>query len=180
MPVGHAAFAFVLGVAAGILVRRAVPAMAVTLAVFVAVQVAVPFAVRPHLAPAARQTVTITMANISKLGMNDAGGLEELAVAGPRGAWVLANETVDATGRTATAPSWTAGCVRPPGQTAPSGPAADQACFAKLTDLGYRQRVTYQPADRFWVLQGAETALFLALTALLTWACVRWIRTRLP
>ncbi|MEU8102979.1 ABC transporter permease [Nonomuraea muscovyensis] len=178
VPVGHAAFAFVLGVAAGILLRRAVPAMAVTLTVFAAVQVVVPFAVRPHMVPADRQTVTITMANISKLGVNGTGGLEELAVAEPPGSWGLANETVDTAGRAVTAPSWVADCARPPAQAA--DPEADEACFARLAGLGYRQRVTYHPADRFWALQGIETALFLALAALLTWLCVRWTRTRLP
>ena len=39
-PIGYAAFAFVLGVLAGILIRRTVPAMAVTLVVFTAVQFA--------------------------------------------------------------------------------------------------------------------------------------------
>ena len=45
---GHAAFAFVLGVTMGIIIRRTVPAMAVTLAIFIAVQIAVPLWVRPH------------------------------------------------------------------------------------------------------------------------------------
>ncbi|MFI7445567.1 ABC transporter permease [Nonomuraea indica] len=178
VPVGHAAFAFVLGVAAGTLLRRTVPAMAVTLVVFAAVQVAVPFAVRPHLAPADRQTVTITMANISKLGVNGTERLEELAVAGPPGAWVLANETVDTAGRVVAAPSWVADCARPPGQAAL--PTADEACFARLAGLGYRQRLTYHPAGRFWALQGIETALFLTLAGLLSRLCVRWTRTRLP
>ena len=51
VPIGYAAFAFVLGVVAGLLLRRTVPAMAVTLAVFAAVQIAMPLAVRPHLIP---------------------------------------------------------------------------------------------------------------------------------
>ena len=41
-PLGYAAFAFALGTAAGALIRRTVPAMAVTLAIFAAVQVAMP------------------------------------------------------------------------------------------------------------------------------------------
>ncbi len=45
---GYAAFAFALGVTAGVLVRRAVPAMAITLAVFAVLQVAVPLWVRPQ------------------------------------------------------------------------------------------------------------------------------------
>ncbi len=38
-PIGYAAFAFALGVAAGVLWRRTVPAMATTLVVFIAVRV---------------------------------------------------------------------------------------------------------------------------------------------
>ena len=41
-PLGYAAFGFALGVTAGVLIRRAVPAMAITLAIFAAVQVAMP------------------------------------------------------------------------------------------------------------------------------------------
>ena len=47
-PAGYAAFAFVLGVVIGALFRRIVPAMAVTLLVFVAVQLIIPNSVRLH------------------------------------------------------------------------------------------------------------------------------------
>ena len=50
-PLGYAAFAFALGVTAGALIRRTIPAMAVTLAIFAALQVAMPLWVRPNLAP---------------------------------------------------------------------------------------------------------------------------------
>ena len=55
VPLGYAAFGFALGVAAGLLIRRAVPAMALTLAVFVAVQVVMPLWIRPHLLPPTRR-----------------------------------------------------------------------------------------------------------------------------
>ena len=51
-PLGYAAFAFALGVTAGALIRRTIPAMALTLAVFAALQVAMPLWIRPHFAPA--------------------------------------------------------------------------------------------------------------------------------
>jgi hypothetical protein len=51
VPIGYAAFAFALGVTVGLLVRRTLPAMAITLAVFLAVQIAMPLLVRPHLLP---------------------------------------------------------------------------------------------------------------------------------
>ena len=50
-PLGYAAFAFALGTAVGVLTRRALPAMAITLAIFAAVQVAMPLSIRPHLFP---------------------------------------------------------------------------------------------------------------------------------
>jgi len=59
-PIGYAAFAFALGVAAGVLVRRTVPAMAVTLAIFALIQVVMPVWVRPYpitrCAPSRRST----------------------------------------------------------------------------------------------------------------------------
>ena len=51
-PLGYAAFAFTLGVTAGAVFRRTVPAMAVTLAIFAAFQLAMPLWIRPHLFPA--------------------------------------------------------------------------------------------------------------------------------
>jgi hypothetical protein len=58
-PLGYAAFAFALGVTAGVLLRRTLPAMAVTLVAFVAVQVLMPNFVRPHLLPPAHVTVPV-------------------------------------------------------------------------------------------------------------------------
>jgi len=49
VPLGYAAFAFALGVCAGLVLRRTVPAMAVTVAVFVGVRLAVRNWVRPYL-----------------------------------------------------------------------------------------------------------------------------------
>src|ERR1700749_2264653 len=50
-PLGYAAFAFALGVTAGALIRRTIPARTVTLAIFAALQVAMPLWLRPNLAP---------------------------------------------------------------------------------------------------------------------------------
>ena len=65
-PAGHALFAFVLGVTVGVLIRRTVPAMAVTLALLAAVQIAVPLWVRPHLIPPTDQTVAVGESGDSK------------------------------------------------------------------------------------------------------------------
>ena len=51
-----------------------------------------------------------------------------------------------------------------------------EACFARLTDEGYRQHLVYHPRDHFWPLQWAETGLYLVASAGLAGLCV-W-RTR--
>ena len=55
-PLGYAAFAFALGVTAGVLIRRTLPAMAVTLVIFAAVQILMPMLIQPHLIPPAQAT----------------------------------------------------------------------------------------------------------------------------
>jgi ABC-type transport system involved in multi-copper enzyme maturation permease subunit len=181
-PVGYAVFALVLGVAVGIVIRRTVPAMAVTLAIFTLVQIAVPSWIRPHLVPPAQQTVTITEAKLESLMADDAGTFRVSLTTGNRDDWVLSNETVDATGQVAALPSWLRDCLPGPSSSASASPVRAptvQACFTRLTQEGYRQRLVYQPASHFWALQWAETALFLALSGLLTWFCFWWTRHRL-
>jgi hypothetical protein len=51
---GHTAFAFAVGVAAGLLIRRPVVAMAVTVAIVIAALIIMPAMVRPHLADPVR------------------------------------------------------------------------------------------------------------------------------
>ena len=58
-PLGYAAFGFALGVTAGLLARRAIPAMAITLAIFAAAQLITPLWIRPNLYPTSQTTATI-------------------------------------------------------------------------------------------------------------------------
>ncbi|MFC7592115.1 hypothetical protein ACFQYP_56620 [Nonomuraea antimicrobica] len=68
-PMGYAAFAFALGVTMGMLVRRTLPAMALTLAVFAAIQLALPTMVRPHLMAPITATYELGMANMESLSI---------------------------------------------------------------------------------------------------------------
>jgi hypothetical protein len=54
-----------------------------------------------------------------------------------------------------------------------------QPCLTTLTDLGYRQRVTYIPAASFWPLQLTETAIYLLATLTLSAVCLVAIKRRL-
>jgi hypothetical protein len=177
-PVGYAVFALVLGVAVGLVLRRTVPAMAVTLALFTLVQVAVPLWVRPHLIPPAQEAVTIAD-NLVGVMRPGPSGPERLEVTtGDRGDWILSSKTVDASGREVTdLPSWFGDCMQAPRSHEPLRVTL-RACLVRLGDLGYRQRVVYQPASRFWPLQWAETALFVGLSGLLAWFCFWWTRRK--
>src|SRR5262249_37291358 len=83
-PLGYAAFAFALGVTAGGLIRRTVPAMAATLAAFVSIQIAWPIWVRPHLIPPAHKLVALTAATIPNA--ETAGGPRARTLLAPRSA----------------------------------------------------------------------------------------------
>jgi MFS family permease len=183
-PIGYAAFAFALGVTVGMLFRRMPPAMAVTLAVFVAVQIVMPLWIRPYLIPPVQVTTAITATNLDGfMASSPDGPIQKLSVTiNEPGAWIISNRTIDATGNAAQAiPSWVMGCLPPPpGLTASSAGQQDQqSCFAKLTDLGYRQQVTYQPDNRYWAFQWSETTIFLTLAVLQAGFCFWWIRRRL-
>lgn len=176
-PIGYAAFAFVLGVATGIVLRRTVAAMAVTLAVFAAVMFAVPFLVRPYILPPLEETVTLTASNISGIRGDDQGVIG-LIVDNPAGAWVVGNETVDPNGAVVSPlPSSVGDCLPRPGSQPPPNPGGVMGCVANALAAGnYKQLVTYQPGYRFWPLQWLELGFFLALSTLLTWFCFRRLR----
>jgi hypothetical protein len=163
-PVGYAAFAFVLGVTAGVLIRRTVPAMAVTLAVFAVVQLAMPLTVRAHLMTPARATAAIQV-SLSDAQLSHSGQLT--VPAGLPGAWIISNQTITPAGRVFVLP------VTPACQS-----GTEQQCDAWLARQHLRRVLTYQPASRYWAFQWYETMIFLALAAGLAALCVGVIRQR--
>jgi ABC-type transport system involved in multi-copper enzyme maturation permease subunit len=186
VPVGYAVFALLLGTLIGLILRRSVPAMAVTLAIYVFVQVAVPLWIRPHLVPPTTTSMVISRSTLDGIA-SDGSGPFTITTHAASGDWILTNQTVDAHGRTAALPSWFSDCVPPPpgvaqpgGKTeVTSGSGTLDACLTRLTDEGYRQRVVYQAHNQFWRLQWAETGLYLGASALLAGLSFRWIRRRL-
>lgn len=187
-PIGYAVFALVLGVTLGIVFRRSLPAMAFTLAIYTLTQIAVPLWVRPHLVPPVRNTVVLSTSTMASLSIDGGGRLASVSAhTDNRDDWILSNDTVDANGQVSALPAWFDDCLPPPpgasvGQQ-PSKTPVDttslEACFSKLADQGYRQRLTYQPSDHFWPLQWVETGLYAAVSVLLAWLCFWWTRHRL-
>jgi hypothetical protein len=180
-PIGYAAFAFALGVTAGALIRRTVPAMAVTLAIFAALQVAMPLWVRPNLAPPDRTVIPVTSlaSGPSQTGPGgDTFSLYALTIPGQPGAWILSSGPVDAAGQaTSATPAACASVGTGPGggqQGNAFGPGQGPAAFvACLASHGIREAITYQPASRYWRFQLTETAIYLALALALAGYCFR-------
>ena len=151
VPVGYAAFAVVLGATAGAVLRRTLPAMAVTLALYVAIQIVVPMWVRPHLLAPVTSTLSFSRSTLDGISLDGPGRVSVSVHTAGRGDWVLVNETLGPDRTAARPPQWFADCL--PG---PAAPASDtqraevgsiDECLTRLTQAGYRQRVVYQPAE---------------------------------
>jgi hypothetical protein len=169
VPIGYALFALALGVTAGLVIRRTVPAMAATLAVYSAAVASMPLWIRGHLVPATHATPALDLNKLDTLGFNPVGGRMEVVGQGPSNAWVLSNQTITPTGDVFTGPANPQYC---------GTSQSPHACEQWVATLGLRQDLTYHPADHFWPLQWVESGIFLAAAALLTGFCFWWIRRR--
>jgi hypothetical protein len=173
VPVAYTLFALALGVVVGLLVRRSVPAMAITLAGVVVIQILMPNLVREHLVEPASVTKPITQDNLRGLLINGSPehikAVEELSIAATKpGDWELSNQTITSSGSVAgSLPAWVSDCGGPPGEDE-SIATKRKSCFDRLAADGYQQKVTYQPASAFWTLQWRETGLLVAAALLLS------------
>jgi hypothetical protein len=162
-PLSYAACAFVLGVSVGVIVRRTLPAMAITLVVFAALQVLMPTVVRAHLMTPAQVTTAIE-ASLDKVQIGADGHLT--APADLPGAWIISTRTITTSGAVFVLPT-TPACQ--------SGTQED--CDRYLAIQHLRQVATYQPSDRYWDFQWRESTIFAALTLLIAGLCIWRVRT---
>jgi ABC-type transport system involved in multi-copper enzyme maturation permease subunit len=183
VPLAYAVFAFALGATVGLLLRRTVPAMALTLAVFIGIQILVPNTIRPNLLPSTTVTFPIngTTARDSGGFYTSGGGAEmNINLPVPQGAWLISTPPVEDSSDHVV-PAYTYNNCLFPNTSAPptktGGPSIEQivGCLASH-DL--HESVTYQPASHYWPLQWYESGIFLVLTAALSGSCFWLIRRR--
>jgi hypothetical protein len=185
-PLGYAAFAFALGVTLGVVIRRALPAMAATLGVFLAVRLAFTYLVRPYLVSPRHLTAPLSAVTQGFGSTN--GGAPNLIFGTPSlpNAWIYSARGVDASGHALTAKVVNDVCpalARPPQEpaagtstreAAPGVPNSIHACVTKLSSM-YHGVVTYQPASRYWLFQCYETAIYLVMALALAVLCFYWL-----
>jgi hypothetical protein len=157
VPIGYAVFAMALGIAAGTVARRTLPAIAVTLGGFIALRLVISDVLRQHYMAAVTTYYNVT------------GSFTP-----PGQAWVLVQGAVSKTGVVVRQGWGTLGDALPAScqkllNAAPptkSG-AGTSDVFSCMQAHGWRGFATYQPASRYWPFQGIETGIYVLLAAAL-------------
>ncbi len=181
VPLAYAAFAFAAGTTAGLLLRRTIPAMAVTLGVFIGIQILVPTTIRPNLLPSTTATFAIDQASMSQAsGIYGHGGgpfyISGLNV--PQDAWILSSSPVENSTGQPVALDAVQSCLPGPGPGGKLGGQSFAQFGACVASDNLHESVTYQPASHYWPLQWYETGMFLVLAGVLAGTCFWWIRRR--
>ncbi len=132
--------------------------MALTLVAVAAIQIVMPTAVRPHLIPPAHTITAFDPQNIQRIVIQGDTYMTVSAPVNIPGAWIIANQTITPAGRAIHRAA--AHCLSDPHRLR-------TALLRGVQRLDLRQRVTYQPADRYWTFQWLETAILLVLAGAL-------------
>jgi hypothetical protein len=149
-PVARMIFALALAVCLGAALRRTIPAMALTLFLYLTLGLIIQIGLRPNYLP----PITLTGPDVLLPRSQDD--------------WVL-----DSGVRTAT--HHTVDPVQVARACGSAGPSATTCIHAH----GWTEFLTYQPADRYWLFQSIEFGLFLLLAAALAGVTVWIVRRRL-
>jgi hypothetical protein len=154
VPVGYALFAFALAAAAGVAVRRTLPAMGVTLVGFAAVRL---------LVANRRESFIVPLKLLYPAGSPSPRT--------GRGDWVLSGSGyIDAQGHHFDFAAVDRLC---------GSDATNQAALTScLRGHGLQRLDLYHPDSHFWTLQGIETGIFVVLAAALIAFTVYWTLRR--
>jgi hypothetical protein len=180
VPVACVLFALSAGVAASALIRRTIPAMAVTLVVYAAARIPIHF-IRAHFWATSTATTSTPLTAL----LRDPNGDIHSAFGAklPAGDWTLKTTIIDPSGHPVHAGASNLDlliryCPELPTRGAISD-AARNNCAPRLTGL-VRTVTEYQSANHFWLIQAVESAIFLVLTAAFVAGAVFAVTRRRP
>lgn len=164
VPIGYATLAFAIGVTAGLMLRKTLAAMAVTLVLVVATQIGA-VELRPLIAQPVHRITAVTAERAHSVErMNDV----VIRVEGwpsETDSWQLSNTIVTT-----------------PGGPEYRGPTSQEKCTPDclewLGTQGLLQEERYVPERRFWLVQWRELGVLLTLTAALSLISLWRIRRR--
>jgi len=167
-PAAYAVFAVALGIAVGVVLRRMLPTLAVTLGGFIGVRLLVSDYVRRHyMSPVTHHFDLLS-------GFSPPGPYWQFdrGILGPHG--VVSHHFYGATVNGVPIAALPARCQKFIDIGTGVTKVSLRTASACVREAGYRGYLTYQPASRFWIFQGIETGIFLVLAAALI-AIAFWI-----
>ncbi|GAA3221019.1 transmembrane transport protein [Dactylosporangium siamense] len=167
-PLGYIVFAVVLGTLLGMVTRRTVPAMAVTLLIIGVVQVLAPTLVRPYLRAPVTVSVAYNAETRARGGSLDIPSSNPLSITGYSipGALTLTDRTsLRNAGGTEVRATDVKDCLADEGVTSTDGWQQVERCIA-AKNLHFDLEA--QPANRYWSFQWIEFGAFVGLGLLLS------------
>ena len=170
--IGFAAWtlaAFTIGALAGMLIRRIIPAVAVTLGAYLGLDLLAWLFLRPHY-PLALVTRNAGLLNLNGLSASNSSGLS--ASSSP---WVLSTWWTGPGGKPASQSAVNHVLALFPQNGAPKVNETPAQAFAQH---GITQWWRYIPVSRFWPMQFIEAGWLLALSVLLIAATIWLVRRR--
>ncbi len=152
---GYTLFAVALGIFAGTMWRKVLPAMAVTLVGFLGLRAFVTLVARARYQPTEKYQALVTSETVPNQLHGD---------------WTHSQSVHAASGRRiATNSQVICGDV----------PAGEPDPCVEMYGEGAYNLLVYQPADRFWQFQAIETGLFVGLAAVLLALAIHQVRRRI-
>jgi ABC-type transport system involved in multi-copper enzyme maturation permease subunit len=182
VPVACMLFALALGVAASALIRRTIPAMAVTLVAYAAARIPIHW-IRWHFAPLSTRTLTVPMTTLLD---NVTGSPRDYAsTALPASAWLHGITVTGPSGHTISPTQGNFSVLQQYCSNLQVNPTRDgvlnpAACATYVRNLSLHETISYQPATHFWLIQAVESAIFVGLAALLVIAAIFMVNRRRP
>jgi ABC-type transport system involved in multi-copper enzyme maturation permease subunit len=163
--------AFAIGVLAGMLIRRVVPAIAATLAVYAGLVTTASLYLRPHYRP------PVLTRNLFSFFSSPAPSAFIVRQWWTKGGTALSQSRINQIISSAFERMMPVVHSSKEGAVAAQKQVTNVHVFHYLTQHGYTQWVSYQPASRFWPFQWIEGGWLLALSVLLI-AAVAWLVRR--